>query len=291
MKRPVTLVVATALMASAAWTAAQTPMFRLRTDIVFVDVSVTVDRRPLEGLQAEDFSLTDNGVPQRVDDVAAEGMPIDVSLLVDLSGSVVDNIEAFRDDVRRFAALLRPIDRIRVVSFASDVHDEAPLATVSGPMVLDFGHGGGGTSLNDGLAYAMLRPEDPARRHLIIVFTDGFDTASVLSNRRIPDLAQHSAAVIHAVLVPGHASTLSPLEPGARDALIEAAARTGGEAHTLSSAFGDFKRVFDNFRASYVLRFKPTGVDPSGWHALTVTVRGPRAGSAVVRARRGYFGG
>lgn len=291
MKGRLALAVTASMAISSAWLAAQTPMFSSLTAMVFVDVSVTVDRQPLHGLQADDFELTDNGVPQRIEEVATEGMPIDVSLVVDLSGSVVDNIDAFREDVRRFATLLRPIDRIRVISFASDVRDEVPLSAVTGRMAPVFGHGGGGTSLNDGLAYAMLRPEEPARRHLIIVFTDGFDTSSVLSNSRIPDLAQHSAAVIHAVLVPGHASTLSPLEPGARDALVEAASRTGGEAHTLSSAFTDFKRVFDDFRASYVLRFKPVGVSATGWHVLTVKLRGPQAKPAVVRARRGYFGG
>ena len=291
MTRRLALVVTAAIVASTAWTAAQTPMFTLRTAVVFVDVSVTVDRQPVHGLQPDDFDITDNGVPQRVEDVATEGMPIDVSLVVDLSGSVVDNIDAFREDVRRFATRLGAADRLRVISFATDVREEVPLTTVTGRLAPAFGLGGGGTSLNDGLAYAMLRPEDPSRRHLIIVFTDGFDTASVLSNRRIPDLAQHAAAVIHAVLVPGHASTLSPLEPGARDALVEAAKRTGGEAHTLSSAFSDFKRVFDDFRGSYVLRFKPAGVDPTGWHELSVKIRGPRAKSAVVRARRGYFGG
>lgn len=277
--------------AATAAAAAQIVTYRVRTDIVFVDVSVMVDHQPVHDLRPDDFEVTDNGVPQRVEDVANEGMPIDVSLVVDLSGSVVDDIDAFTEDIRRFAALLRPIDRIRVISFASEVREVVPLAAVSGPLALAFGRGGGGTSLNDALAYAMLRPDDPERRHLIIAFTDGFDTDSVLSNHRVPDLAQHSAAVIHAVLVPGHASTTSPLESGARAALVEAAARTGGEAHTLGSAFGDFKHVFEDFRASYVVRFKPTGVDPTGWHALTVNVRGPRAASAVVRARRGYFGG
>ena len=46
-----------------------------------------------------------------------------------------------------------------------------------------------------------------------------------------------------------------------------------------------FRRVLEQFRASYVLYFTPTGVDRQGPHTLDVRVK--RAGTEV-RARRGY---
>ena len=47
-----------------------------------------------------------------------------------------------------------------------------------------------------------------------------------------------------------------------------------------------FKRVFEEHRQGYVLRYTPRGVPASGWHIINVTV--PKIRGAVVKARRGY---
>ena len=73
------------------------------------------------------------------------------------------------------------------------------------------------------------------------------------------------------------------------DALQEAVRRTGGEVHRLSKALDDFTRIVEDFRASYVLRYTPKGVERRGWHALTVRLTWP--GTFTVRARAGYTGG
>jgi hypothetical protein len=80
-------------------------------------------------------------------------------------------------------------------------------------------------------------------------------------------------------------------------ALDEVAEATGGLRHTPADSVTepggtfvtDFKRIFDEFRRSYVLRFTPTDIATRGWHELTVGVR--LKGNYKVRARRGYFSG
>ena len=49
-----------------------------------------------------------------------------------------------------------------------------------------------------------------------------------------------------------------------------------------------FRRIFDDFRQSYVLRYTPKGVERRGWHAIEVQV--PSIRDATIRARRGYYG-
>ena len=51
----------------------------------------------------------------------------------------------------------------------------------------------------------------------------------------------------------------------------------------------DVRRVLERFRQSYLLHFQPTGVTDTGWHVLTVRVKGRP--QLDVRARRGYFAG
>ena len=46
---------------------AQAPTFSTRTDVVRLDVLVTDGAQPIMGLEARDFEVLDNGVPQKVD--------------------------------------------------------------------------------------------------------------------------------------------------------------------------------------------------------------------------------
>jgi hypothetical protein len=73
----------------------QQPTFRAEVDVVSVDVAVTDRSRPVGGLDSADFQLSDNGVAQRIELLSIEATPIDVSLVVDVSGSIADNIERF----------------------------------------------------------------------------------------------------------------------------------------------------------------------------------------------------
>ena len=59
----------------------------------------------------------------------------------------------------------------------------------------------------------------------------------------------------------------------------------GPAAWTDDNLGSAFRRVLDDFRASYVLYFSPHGVRRGGLHTLDVRVK--RAG-VDVRARRGY---
>src|SRR5262249_3508592 len=114
------------------------------------------------------------------------------------------------------------------------------------------------------------------------------------------ELASRSDAVLHLVDQSGggeattRARGCTPTaRPDGVDIIREAAERTGGELHVGSwffrsrSILNAFKRILDEFRQSYVLRFSPTGVKGSGWHALDVQV--PSVKDATIHARKGYY--
>lgn len=262
--------------------------FRAFADLVSVDVSVKNGRVPVPGLKTSDFEVLDNGVPQQLEAVSIEAVPIDVTLLVDLSGSVVPNVSAFKADVEKFVTLLRPTDRVRIVSFSTDVNEDVPMQAPSAALRPNWTNVNGMTSLNDGVLFALLWPETTDRRHLIIAFTDGMDTYSTARNESIPAVAGRVEAVLHAVLVepPG---PMPDRYKDSVDALREAVRLTGGETHRVSRAVDDFTQIVADFRASYMLRYAPKGVDRAGWHALTVRLNRP--GNFTIRSRQGYSGG
>jgi tetratricopeptide (TPR) repeat protein len=75
-------------------------------------------------------------------------------------------------------------------------------------------------------------------------------------------------------------------------AVADGAAATGGGLHQASgfsepTLAGTFRRAFEDFRNSYVLRYTPQGVQRAGWH--DIEVRLPRSRSYTVRSRSGYL--
>lgn len=300
---------------------AQQPVFTARTAVVSVNVSVKRGRQPVTDLRAEDFLLTDNGVRQTIDSVSREHVPLDVTLV--LTGRGRDRKEEHAENALSADAtrkLLQPTDRLRVVWVNDDVaggilgpdHDlltdirtrqqSRGLSSSASFDVPPVGTSGFGIALVDGLFYALAAPVEPDRRHVVVVFTDGWDSVSTLDPEMLPKLAAQSDAVLHAVLwttpaegpTSGGGLNIHGPSPPSREweqsyrALDSAVLRTGGTLQRSSRAPEALATILDDFRGSYMLRYTPRAVEPRGWHQLKVSVTRP--GSHAVRARQGYEG-
>ena len=93
--------------------------FRSGVDAVRVDVLVTDGHRPVGGLTAEDFELTDSGVPQRIEAVGIGGVPLSVMLGLDTSESVWGQpLQHLKEAASAVIGLLTPNDRAAVLTFA-----------------------------------------------------------------------------------------------------------------------------------------------------------------------------
>src|SRR3954467_8661090 len=79
--------------------------FRSGADVVSVEASVRRDKRPLTGLKLGDFELLDNGVAQEISDLNYERLPIDVTVVLDVSASVTGAVlDQLRQSVRQLKA-------------------------------------------------------------------------------------------------------------------------------------------------------------------------------------------
>jgi hypothetical protein len=103
--------------------------------------------------------------------------------------------------------------------------------------------------------------------------------------------------VLHVLIRGGRRGGGTPLGwipfdgPRDLDLLRDAAEQTGGGLRRTAvdrSAVSLFKEALEEFKASYMLWYSPSGVAPRGWHDLTVRVK---SGNYTVHARRGYFVG
>lgn len=276
----------------------QQTIFRSGVDGVRVDVSVKDGNRPVADLTASTFALTDNGVAQAVEALSIESEPIDVTLLVDTSASTQDVIGRFKVAVQQCAAMLRPIDRVRLVTVSDRVEEIFPMQSPSSHLPVSGMRVGGGTTINDAVVYAFAWDPGPGRRHLIVAFTDGGDNMSTTVTESVVAVASRVDAVMHVVLSDPTAAMTArqPInearwELAGRTAIVDAAKRSGGDIHHVADAVAAFREVFDAFRQSYTLYYTPQGLSAPGWHDIAVSVHGPNADHLTVLARKGYVGG
>ena len=281
--------------------AQQVPIFRSTTATVSVNVSVKRGNSVVANLAAGDFRLTDNGVPQTVESVSIESVPIDVTLFLDTSGSTAGKLDEMRTDVQAIVKLLRPVDRLRLLTIGDAVYPSVPWVAGGTKVDASFGAVGGISLIHDALLIGLLHRPETGRRHLVVGMTDRQDCGSVIPSALLLELAGRSEAVMHLVDYSGGGGDsnyrVRACSPRARSngdqVIVAAAVRTGGALHTQSRWFRAssiaraFRTVFDEFRQSYILRYSPTGVSGRGWHAISVTV--PKAKDATIRARQGYY--
>lgn len=113
-------------------------VFRARTDLVAISASVKRGNAPVANLTAADFRLTDNGVPQTVDAVTIESVPLDVTLFMDTSGSTAGALDRMKKNVSTMAGMLRPDDQFRLMTIGLTVEVPVPWQPAGRPIVLDM---------------------------------------------------------------------------------------------------------------------------------------------------------
>ncbi len=259
----------------------QTPTFSSRVKAVRVDVLVTDNGQPVRGLGPADFDIRDNGVLQRVDFVSFEQIPLNLVLAFDVSDSVVaERLQRLRMAASATLRGLTSRDQSALVTFSHVVHLGARLSPDAAAVqsALTRVSDGGSTSLVDGVYAGMQVGESDAGRELLVIFSDGLDTASWLPASAVIDAAKRSDLVAYAV------SVRSPAKP---EFLRELTSTTGGqlfEIEKTENLESIFVNILQEFRQRYLVSYTPTGVAASGWHKLDVRVK--RGGT--VKARPGY---
>ncbi len=278
----------------------QAPVFRSTSETVVVDVSVRRQGRAVPNLTAGDFELSDNGVAQTVTDVSIEKIPIEFIVLVDRSASI-DRATASRTRVAAagLAAMMQAGDRYRILRFASlarVVKTAEDLDSLDSPALMQ-------TTLFDSLLAVLMQPLDAGWRRVVIALTDGVDTASIVDYSVRSMILDRTNAVVYLLAIadsrlPGalSGSTERVVTKPARLSeekyswvLREVVDRTGGRFYDLTPD-QDFvpalRAAIEESRTRYVLRFSPTGVEPSGWHVLRIRMR---SGDYDIRHRLGYW--
>jgi VWFA-related protein len=275
---------------------AQTPTFRAQIDVVRVDVLATDRGRPIRGLTAANFELRDNGVAQRIDAIWGATLPIDVMLVLDASDSVRGLVlEHLKRAALALTESLGAKDRVQLWTFSHRV-SLAVAPTSDQDAVrrsVDRMEAGGATALLDAIYTAFTSRAPGPNRSIALLFSDGKDNRSWLTETEVIDAARNSETVVYAVasrplgLVGPVDNPVSGTGPD-EDLLAAITNGSGGRLlwttneQQLRQRFLD---VLEELRSRYVLSYTLGGSPTPGWHAIKVRLKN-RTGE--VRARAGY---
>ena len=166
---------------------------KLETHLVNLNVSATdKSGKAVPDLKPEDFSVYEDGVKQQISFFSSEKTPFNLVLLIDLSGSMKDEIDLIRATALHFLDVISIQDSVAVVTFTTDVtvvshltKDREDLKESIEWMLAPAG----GTSFYDALGYTLVEEFRKVKRerNAVIAITDGEDNSlqsSLLARRR-----------------------------------------------------------------------------------------------------------
>lgn len=155
---------------------------KIGTNLVTVPVIVTDPYgRFARGLERVDFTVREDGVPQKIESFSAEESAFDVALLIDSSRSTQNKLDTIRKAAISFFRQLQPRDRVMIVTFDEKVRFINDFT--NNPAELERAvkniRSGYLTSLYDAIERTINEKLSQARgRKALVILTDGVDTAS-----------------------------------------------------------------------------------------------------------------
>jgi Ca-activated chloride channel family protein len=285
--------------------------FRIKTEVNLVTVPVTVRKQAggfIKSLPKEAFHITEDGKSQQILTFEQEGVPAQIAIVLDISGSVRPEWGTIKYATSRFLGNLKPDDRFSLIAFNTQTYLKMDWGNKLDRLddVLTSIYCKGDTNLWDTI-YAVSTDffKDIEGKKAMIIMTDGLDNNSVMQYKEALDAAVHSQAAIYVVsktaavrqayIAMQQAQSVYQGIP--EDAFIQAdlalrniAYETGGRV-LYPNTFGQLDNVYaevdEELRNQYMLGYiSANAVKDGAYRKIEVTVDSP--GSAI-SFRPGYY--
>jgi Ca-activated chloride channel family protein len=272
----------------------------LKVDVKLVNVFVTVTdahNAPVSGLAKDNFTLLEDGQEQKISIFEKQSaVPLSIALAVDTSLSTRHDLPLEQASAKRFAhAILRPVDALSVYGFSQFVREStgftADLKRIDES--IDHIRLGEATALYDAIFLVSRALDRRQGRKVIVLITDGGDTASKVDYKEADRAAQEAEAIIYSIIVVPIENSAGR-ETGGEHALIQLSEDTGGKyyyATSMAQLDEAFQKISDELRTQYLLAYYPLHrTSFSSFRRIQVNVLGrPEASAYHARHRAGYF--
>lgn len=184
-----------------------------KSDVALTRVDAQVlDRngRNVTGLQIDDFVLRVNGKVVPIRNFASENMPIDILLLLDVSGSMQPHVERIASAAQEALNVLTDKDRVAIMVFDTNTRVRLPFngshseITNALRRLLRSERFNGGTRITDSLVSAanyVGREARPEARRAVVILTDD-ETQDEEDEPRVESALARSNAVLSFLQAP-----------------------------------------------------------------------------------------
>jgi Ca-activated chloride channel family protein len=248
--------------------------------------------RLVPNLEQDEFTILDNGKPQPISFFQNETQPFTVVVMLDFSASMTANLDLLKSATEQFLLRMLPTDKGQVGAFSDKIQFSGKFTNNRDELIKDLGdlQFGNPTRLYDAIDASIDVLKDVDGRRIVLVFTDGDDTASKRDMGDVLLKARQAETMIYAIglesevaIGPGRMQRTRP-DRGLRKLTEE----TGGgyfELKKTADLAPTFTRVAAELHSLYTLGFAPTAFDNKE-HKLEVKVKTP--GNSA-RARKSYI--
>jgi Ca-activated chloride channel homolog len=271
----------------------------ITVDVTEILVHATVSEHhgaPVAGLEKENFSIMEDGVPQVIKHFGHRDMPVTAGLVIDNSGSMKSKRAEVVAAMLSFAGSSNPQDQMFLINFNEHVRFGLPSQTAftDSPEQLrafmDTVKADGETALFDAIATALDHLKKGSRdKRVLVVVSDGADNASHRTKAQVLELAKHSDAIIYTIAI------YDPDDSGNMDPrfMRDLAKTSGGRAY-FPVKLGDVRpaceSIANEIRNQYSLSYIPTNRKRDGtYRTIKIRAISPRGENLSVMTRSGYI--
>jgi VWFA-related protein len=270
---------------------AQQGTFRAGTSIVPILATVLdKDGRLVPDLEKEDFTILDNGKPVDISFFQNDVQPFTVVVTLDFSFSMNNNLKLLKSAAEQFILRMLPEDKGQVGAFSDKIMFSGPFTNDRDDLILalDDLQFGNPTRLYDAIDASIDNLDDASGRKVVLVFSDGDDTASRRGFDDVLKKAREKEVMVYGIgLQSEFFNGQRMVRSRPATALRRLADETGGgffELKKSAELAPTFTRVSQELHSLYALGFTPTNLDGKE-HRLEVRTRP----GMTTRARRSYI--
>lgn len=272
------------------------PSIRVNVKLVNVFANVTdANGAPVGGLTKDDFTVAEDGHPQTIAVFERQSaIPLSIVLAIDTSGSVNKDMAIEKRAAHGFVhTLLRPVDRLDLIDFSSDVREVVPFTNKlswidSGLENLQTGPA---TALYSAVYLSAQNLATRPGRRVLVLISDGSNTVKGTDYADALEQAVRSETMVYSIIdVPIAAD--AGRDTGGEHAMITLSQETGGKYYYADAAHLNeaFQKISDDLRTQYLLAYYPEHrTASSDFHTISVTLKQPADAHYTVRHRTGYY--
>lgn len=276
-------------------------VIKVDSKLVVVPVSVSDSRgEVVKNLRAEDFLLRENGRQQEIESLSdPEQIPLDIALLIDVSGSVNQRFTFQKEAAERFLRqIFQPKDSVSIFTIDQKPVLIQPLSDLEKAVekLRTIEPARSTTAFFDTVAEAalyLMKTTKPGHRRVIVVISDGEDTFSekYLSVGTTSAELQRADALFYSINPGGASIRLNRMSQHGQDVMQALATATGGAAfvpETNSELETAFRQITAELRSQYLLQYYSNAENMKGGF-VPLQVKIPSRPDLRIRFRQGYY--